>query len=179
MNIRQVAVERCSVISKKSFAEVVQAVHGAIGHPDMAAFGKAMFMAGSDAELRAVVDAATGAAGLMEFVRFDLGMVLQKERGAAAPKSLRLVMGNPVTMKSMVNHVPDAGSYAPVTILIDERGDGVHLSYDRMASFLAGYGNEAALAVARELDAKVERILVAAAAGRAREPETLPLHSQR
>ena len=34
----------------------------------------------------------------------------------------------------------------PVTILIDERPDGVHLSYDRMASFLKPYGTYSALA---------------------------------
>jgi hypothetical protein len=64
----------------------------------------------------------------------------------------------------MVQHVPDAGSYAPVTILIDERPDGVPLSYDRMASFLATYGNPEALKVAQDLDAKVEALLGAAAA---------------
>ena len=57
----------------------------------------------------------------------------------------------------------DAGSYAPVTILIDERPDGTHISYDRMASFLESYGNEEALKVARDLDAKVEKLLVTAA----------------
>jgi hypothetical protein len=59
--------------------------------------------------------------------------------------------------------VPDAGSYAPVTFLIDERPDGVHLSYDRMASFLAPYGDTEALAVARDLDSKVETLLQRAA----------------
>jgi len=49
----------------------------------------------------------------------------------------------------MVKHVPDAGSYAPVTVLVDERADGVHLSYDRMASLLAPYENLDALEVAR------------------------------
>ena len=53
---------------------------------------------------------------------------------------------------------PDV-SYALVTILIDERPDGTHLSYDRMASFLEAYGNEDALNVARELDAKIETLL--------------------
>ena len=66
-------------------------------------------------------------------------------------------------MKEMAKHVPEAGSYAPVTVLVDERADGVHLSYDRMASFLAVYGNSEALAVARELDKKVEDILSDAA----------------
>jgi hypothetical protein len=27
---------------------------------------------------------------------------------------------------------PDAAAYAPITILVDERADGVHLSYDSM-----------------------------------------------
>jgi hypothetical protein len=53
-----------------------------------------------------------------------------------------------------------------VTVPIDERADGVHLSYDRMASFLAPYGNAQPLKVARELDAKIESLLVAAAAGK-------------
>jgi hypothetical protein len=66
-------------------------------------------------------------------------------------------------MRRMVQHVPDAGSYAPVTILIDERSDGVHLSYDRMASFLATYQNADALKVARELDAKIEALLASIA----------------
>jgi hypothetical protein len=56
----------------------------------------------------------------------------------------------------MVRLVPDAGSYAPVTILVDERADGVHLSYDKMASLLASYGNLGALAAARDLDSKIK-----------------------
>ena len=67
-------------------------------------------------------------------------------------------------MKEMAKYVPDAGSYAPVTVLVDERADGVHLSYDRMASLLAPYGNSEALNVARDLDAKVENLLRQAAA---------------
>jgi len=50
-------------------------------------------------------------------------------------------------------------AYAPVTILINERTDGVHLSYDLMESLLASYGSKAALEVARELDEKIERLL--------------------
>lgn len=74
------------------------------------------------------------------------------------------MIGNPLVMRKMTLHAPDAGSYAPVTILVDERPDGVHLSYDRVASFLAPYGNADALAVARSLDEKVERLLRVAAA---------------
>ena len=67
-------------------------------------------------------------------------------------------------MKEMAKHVPDAGSYAPVTILVDERPDGVHLTYDKMASLLAPYGNPDAIAVARDLDSKIENLLLDSAA---------------
>jgi hypothetical protein len=76
---------------------------------------------------------------------------------------LRLVVGNPLIIKKMAKVVRDAASYAPVAILIDERADGVHLSYDSMATLLAPYGHEEALRVARDLDARVEELLEAAA----------------
>ena len=101
---------------------------------------------------------------LMLFVEFDHGVIIRKGTGRDAPRIIRLVMGNPLIMKEMAKHVPDAGSYAPVTVLVDERSDGVHLSYDRMASLLAPYGNSNALEVARNLDAKVEDLLQQAAA---------------
>ena len=66
-------------------------------------------------------------------------------------------------MTQMVERVPDAASYAPVTILVDERPDGVHVSYDRVAPFLVAYEDEEALTVAEDLDAKVEKLLTAAA----------------
>ncbi|GAA0573429.1 hypothetical protein GCM10008942_22660 [Rhizomicrobium electricum] len=72
---------------------------------------------------------------------------------------MRLIVGNPLIMKEMVKHVPDAGSYAPVTILIDERSDGVHVSYDTMESYLLPYGSAEALAVARNLDTKITTLL--------------------
>jgi hypothetical protein len=66
-------------------------------------------------------------------------------------------------MKEMTKHVPDAASYAPVTVLIDERADGVYLSYDLMTSLLTPYENAEALAVARQLDDKVMALLTRAA----------------
>ena len=99
----------------------------------------------------------------MQFMRLDLGEIVRKERGENAPRSLRYLIGNPLIMKQMLERSPDAGSYAPVTVLIDERPDGVRLSYDRMASFLAPYGNDEALKVARDLDAKIETLLTKAA----------------
>jgi uncharacterized protein (DUF302 family) len=87
----------------------------------------------------------------------------EKEAGEGTPRILRLVIGNPLIMMQMVEHVPDAGSYAPVTILIDERSDGVHLSYDTMASILAPYGSSIASNIAKNLDEKIKALLEATA----------------
>jgi uncharacterized protein (DUF302 family) len=163
MTVRDLQFQRINVISHRSFADVVTRVEEALGHPDMPNFRRSMAEAQTERELEQVVERAIGRSGLMEFARFELGEVMRKDTGASTPNILRLVAGNPLVMKRMVKFVPDAGSYAPVTILIDERADGVHLSYDRMESLLASYGNTEALSVARDLDTKVETMLLAAA----------------
>jgi uncharacterized protein (DUF302 family) len=163
MAVTQVVVERFSLISSRPIADVLSTIEAAVGHPDMLAFWKKTSTAQNWSEVEQVVQSALGPAGFMQFASFDHGQYLGKEWGAQGPRVIRLVVGNPLIMKEMARHVHDAGSYAPVTLLIDERPDGVHLSYDRMASFLAPYGSEEALKVARALDEKVEALLKKAA----------------
>jgi len=158
-----ISVERFSVTSTKPFADVVRAIQAQVGHPNITTLLSDISAAKNDQELQEIVNDAVGPTGLMEFMRFDQGEVLRQELGPSAPNVLRLLIGNPLTMRKMVKHVHNAGSYAPVTVLIDERPDGVHISYDRMFSLIAPYANSEALQVARALDNKVEDILVAAA----------------
>ncbi len=171
MPTMEIQVRRFSIVSSRPFEEIVSRLTATIGHPDMNAFHSAVAAATTLADLEAVVQGAIGSSGLMEFIRFDAGDVLRKERGGQGPGILRLVVGNPLIMKKMVTTVPDAAAYAPVTILVDERADGVHLSYDSMASLIAPHGSQAALAVARDLDAKIERLLETAARGQTDDEE--------
>ena len=162
--IRKIEIERFSLTTSKRFDEVIAGVNAAIGHPDMAEFGRSTREARSLAELRSAVEKGLSEIGLMLFMQLDHGAIVRKETGGETPKIVRFVIGNPLIMKEMAKHVPDAGSYAPVTVLVDERADGMHLSYDRMASFLSPYGNRDALEVARDLDQKVEDLIRQAAA---------------
>jgi uncharacterized protein (DUF302 family) len=157
--ITKIEIERFSLTTSKPFDEVIAGVNAAIGHPDMAEFGRSTHEARSFAELKTAIEKGLSHAELMLFMQLDHGAVLRKESGRDTPRIIRFVIGNPLIMKEMAKHVSDAGSYAPVTVLVDERVDGVHLSYDRMASFLAPYGNRDALEVARNLDAKIEDLL--------------------
>ncbi len=163
MSIREVQVQRVTLVSARPFDEVIARIDAGIGHPDIAAFREAFSNTRTRAEMEEVVKPVTQPNGIMEFIRFDLGEVIRKESGTCTLRIVRIVAGNPLIMKEVVKHVPDAGSYTPVTILIEERPNAVHLSYDRMASYLAPYGNDEALSVARDLDAKIESLLATAA----------------
>lgn len=163
MTTKQVNVQRVSMISPKSFEEVVAAIEAAVSRPIMDEFLQDVVSAKTYAELEKVIHKVIGVSGFMEFIRFDLGEIMRKDRGEKAPRSLRLIIGNPLIAQRMIVHVPDTGSYVPVTILIDKRADGVPLSYDKMASLLARYESPEALNVARDLDSKVEALLTAAA----------------
>ena len=162
--IRKIEIERFSLIASKPFDDVVAAINAGIGHPDMTEFSSSTHRAVSCAELESTIEKAVGKTGLMLFVAFDHGTIISKSTGRTKSRIIRFVMGNPLIMKEMAKNTPDAGSYAPVTVLVDERADGVHLSYDRMASLLAPYKNSDALEVARNLDMKVEDLLRRAAA---------------
>ena len=136
MTIAKVEVERFSLTSSKPFDAIVAALKSAVGQPNMAEFFKETRATNSFPDLERVVRSGLGRTDLMLFAEFDLGDILRRETGSKTPKIIRLVVGNPLIMKEMVKHVPDAGSYAPVTVLIDERPDGVHVSYDKMESYL-------------------------------------------
>jgi uncharacterized protein (DUF302 family) len=170
---------RFSVVSTRPFDEVVERLTATIGHPDLNAFTEAMAAAKDIADLEKVVQGAIGSAGLMEFTRFDPGEVIRKEHGGEGFKMLRLLVGNPLIMKEMAKTVPDAASYAPLTILVDERDDGVHLSYDSMASLLTPYESEPALAVARDLDLKFELLLESAAGTAGKKMPTMNIKMKR
>lgn len=161
--MRKIEIQRLTIGSSKTFEAVVAAVEKAIGRPDMLEFDRASAGANTFAELEDLVNRSVSELGLMLFMKLDIGAVLRKESGLARPKAERFIIGNPLIMKEMVKEVPEAGSYAPITLLVDERADGVHLGYDKMESFLAPYGSTNALAVARSLDEKVEKLMREAA----------------
>jgi Uncharacterized conserved protein len=163
MNSRQIAVERLDIVTNKSFEQVLRELEKGIGRPDMKAYFEQKAAAQSFEEYERLVKRAVGPADLMEFMRLDPGAVLRKDPVAKAFNAVRIIAGNPLIMKKMTEHVPDAGSYAPITILVTEREDGVHLSYDSMSSYLAPYQNPQALKIARELDEKVIGLLQQAA----------------
>ncbi|XVU29339.1 DUF302 domain-containing protein [Actinoplanes sp. CA-054009] len=159
----RVTVERVTLTSGKKFDDVIDGLYQGISRPDLASAAREWLGATSYEEFQKVVTGAAGPAGLMRFMDLDQGAALAKLPGVTPRRLERIIAGNPETMARMTRHVPEAGSYAPVSILVWEDGDSVHLAYDTMESLLTPYGSEPALAVARELDEEVLTLLRRAA----------------
>jgi uncharacterized protein (DUF302 family) len=81
-----------------------------------------------------------------------------------ARKPLQYEIGNPLTATRMTQHQLPASLYAPLRVLLyeSEAGHAV-FEYDRPSSLFGQFGDERVTAVARGLDASLERVLVKAA----------------
>jgi hypothetical protein len=79
--IRKIEMKRFSLTTSKRFDEVISSVNAAIGHPDMAEFGRSTHEAHSFAELKSAVEKGLSKLGLMLFMQLDHGAILRKETG--------------------------------------------------------------------------------------------------
>jgi hypothetical protein len=166
-NVVQVLVSRHVIDSERPFSTVLDGIYGGISRPDVRALFGMLAASTSYEQFSALVEQAKGSAGLIRFLQLDLDAALTLDpeaTGSARGRLVRLIAGNPVTMGEMTRHVPDAGSYAPVTILIRELPEGrTRVAYDTVASAIAPYNDAAAAKVARRLDAAVLGLLRRAA----------------
>src|ERR1700749_1073507 len=158
-----VAVRRHVFDSQLPFQAVLNGIFGGISQPDIdSLFGK-LQASTSYEQFSGLVRQAQGSAGLMRFWQLDLDTALARDpqaRDKAGRRLVRLIAGNPVTMGQMTRHVADAGSYAPVTILIQQIPDGgTRVAYDTVASAIAPYHDAAASEVAQQLDTEVLDLL--------------------
>ena len=76
-------------------------------------------------------------------------------------------IGNPLAATEMTRHQLPAALYAPLRVVLYENEDGHSVfEYDRPSSLFGQFGDERVTAVARELDASLERVLARAAHSR-------------
>jgi uncharacterized protein (DUF302 family) len=161
--VHSVQVRRHVLETDRSFPGVLDGIYAGISRPDIGRLFDELAACTSYEEFSSLVRQAEGSAGLMLFLQLDLDVARTLDPQAAAQHGRRLVRvitGNPVTMGQMARYVPDAGSYAPVTILVAETpGGGTRVSYDSVASALAPYRDQAAARVAEHLDDEVLTLL--------------------
>jgi hypothetical protein len=159
------AVRRYVIVGDRPFQDVMDAIYAGISRPDIEGLFRQLAASTSYEQFRTLVAQAQGSAGLMRFLELELDNALALDPHAADKSRLvRLIAGNPVTMGQMTRTLPDAGSYAPVTILIQELpGGGTRIAYDSVVSAIEGYGDPESLKVAEHLDDEVLTLLRSAA----------------
>src|SRR6202046_1281231 len=161
--VLDVLMRRYVFTTDQPFAAVLDGIFRGVSQPDIAQLFSRLAACGTYQEFSSLVEQAQGSAGLMRFLQLDLDNALSLDPEAedwSGRRLVRLIAGNPVTMGEMTRHVPDAGSYAPVTILVQELpGGGTRLAYDSVASAIAIYDDPAATQVAENLDTEVLALL--------------------
>jgi hypothetical protein len=162
-DVLEVRVRRHVFTSERPFAEIMDGIYGGISQPDIESLFRQLAASTSYEQFTSLVRRAQGSAGLMRFLALELDKALALDphaHSSAGLGLLRLIAGNPVTMGEMTRHVPDAGSYAPVTILIQQLpGGGTRLAFDSVVSAIAIYDDPAATLVAEHLDNEVLALL--------------------
>lgn len=161
--VLEVSIRRHIIESERPFASVLDGIFGGVSQPDIGSLFSDLEASTSYEQFSSRVQQAQGSAGLMRFWQLDLDVALTLDpqaRQQGGRRLVRLIAGNPVTMGEMTRHVADAGSYAPVTILIQELSDGgSRVAYDSVASAIAPYHDAAASGVAQRLDTEVLTLL--------------------
>jgi hypothetical protein len=161
--VLDIPLRRHVLTSERPFQVVLDGIYTGISQPDIGALFTKLAASTSYEEFSDLVRQAQGSAGLLRFWHLDDDHVLALDpqaRHQAGRRLVRLIAGNPVTMGQMTRHLPAAGSYAPVTILIQELPGGrTQVAYDTVASAIAPYADAAASQVAHRLDTEVLTLL--------------------
>lgn len=161
--VLEIVVHRHILDSERPFSSVMEGIYGGISQPDIGQLFGQLAASTSYEQFSSLVRQAQGSAGLMRFLELDLDRALTLDPQApdwTGRRLIRLIAGNPVTMGEMTRYVADAGSYAPVTILIEQMpGGGTRVAYDTVASQIAPYHDADASKVAERLDTEVLDLL--------------------
>ena len=153
---RTVQVEHIKIESTKPFAEVKAALEGSVPLLDTGIFG--LLQRGETDRARVELERLPA---LSIFGSRDHGALLRIT--GQSLKALQYDIGNPLTATRMTQHRLPAAQYAPFRVVLyeNEAGHAV-FEYDRPSSLFGQFGDERVTAVARELDASLERVLTQA-----------------
>jgi uncharacterized protein (DUF302 family) len=152
----QVQVEHVRIEAAKPFAEVKAALEDLVQPLD-----PTVTEALRQGDIRRAKEALQRGPELAIFSARDHGGWLRI--ADLARKAVQYEIGNPLTATRMTQHQLPASLYAPLRVVLyeNEAGHAV-FEYDRPSSLFSQFEDERVTAVARELDASLERVLAQA-----------------
>jgi hypothetical protein len=151
------AVEHVQIESGKSFADVRAALERSVPRLD-----PGLVKALDDGDVERAYREKKKGPELSIFQVRDHGALLKI--AGEARNALQYDIGNPLTASLMTRHQLAAALYPPIRVVLYENdaGHGV-FEYDRPSTTFGQFGDEQVTAVARGLDAALERALLGAA----------------
>ena len=138
------------------YERFTRAFESLLGRTDVDVFARLPAMPAE--ELHTRLQSVVGPLDFSLFQKIDHGGILT----ALTPRHVRAmtyVFGNALIAMTMTQHDPRAGLYVPLRLFVTEADAGVLVTYDLPSALMAQFGNAAITLVARDLDAKVERLL--------------------
>ena len=142
--------------SDKSFDEVLSSLLADVGDKPLLLNEVASKFESWDS-YRREIESHVGPSGFSLFATIDHGAWIKKV--GIRRKVVRLIIGNPTIAITMMRHDLTAGLFAPVELILIEEDDGrSSLTYIRPSSLMVVEPNDALLAAARQLDAKLQAL---------------------
>ena len=152
-----IQIEHIKIESAKPFAEVKASLEELVPPLDPAIPG-----ALRQGDIERTKEALQRGPELAIFSTRDHGRLLRI--AGLERQAVQYEIGNPLTATRMTRHWLPAALYAPLRVILYENKDGhAVFEYDRPSSLFGQFGEGLVTAVARELDASLERVLVNAA----------------
>ena len=153
---RTIQVEHIKIETAKSFSEVRAALESLVPQLDARIF--VLLQYGESDRARKKLERGPE---LSIFDSRDHGGLLQIT--GQRRKAVQYAIGNPLTASRMTQHQLPASLYAPLRVVLYENEAGRAIfEYDRPSSLFGQFDDERVTAVAHELDASLERVLVKA-----------------
>ena len=140
--------------SNKSFDEVLSSLLADVGDKPLLMNEVAAKFESWDL-YKKEIESHVGPSGFILFATIDHGAWIKKV--GIRRKVVRLIIGNPTIAITMLRHDLTAGLFAPVELILIEDDEGSSsLTYVRPSSLMVVETNDALLAAARQLDAKLQ-----------------------
>ena len=140
--------------SNKSFDQVLSSLLAGVGDKPLPINELAAKFESWDS-FRKEIESHVGPSGFTLFASFNHGAWIKKV--GIRRKALRLIIGNTTIAITMLRHDLTAGLFVPVElILVEESNDQCSLTYVRPSSLMVVETNDALLAAASQLDAKLQ-----------------------
>ena len=141
-----------------SFEDFTANFEGQCGVHDIKAYRNLLTDREKKSTAEEVIGAQAGPSDFMIFATYDHGALLNIKH--APQKAKQYVVGNPLIAARMTEHDIRAALYAPLRVLVYEDADGkLHVEYDLPSTLFGQFHNSQVDAVAKELDAKLARLV--------------------